>query len=222
MNDDLKQRLYIIADRMRNMATIGKHFADNVYEQERLDTMLALAVEVAALADEEYTPDEIRAHFWAEPWHRLSPAIGVDAFVLNSHHEILLIQRADNQHWAMPGGLSEVGYTTAETAVKELWEEAGLRGEAKRLLGIFDNRIWGTRSKLHLMNMVYLVECEELHPSIGVECLDCGFFAADALPAPLHPGHDTRIPACFRALDGNTYFDPAAADTIDLSNHQQQ
>lgn len=206
---DLQHALYIIADQMRGMATIGKHFAGNIYEVERAHHIMALAAEIAALADEDLTPDEVRAVFDTESLERVSPVIGIDAAVFDPQGRILLIQRRDNAHWAMPGGLSEIGDTFAQTAVKELWEEAGMRGDVRRLLGIFDARLWGSRFKGHLINMVFEVACDDLTPSPGVECLDAGYFGADALPAPLHPGHDTRVPEVFTRRERDAYFDPA-------------
>jgi len=219
--DDLTQQLYLIADEIRGMASTQKFFSDNIYESERAHRMMELAAKIAALADERPLA-EVKAIFEQDPWLRVSPAVGVDAFVLNEMGEVLLIQRADNQHWATPGGLAEIGHTFAETAVLELWEEAGMRGRVERLLGIFDGRTWGSRAKVHLINMTFLVHCDDLTPVPGVEAVDAQFFARDSLPQPLHPGHDRRIPKCFELLDQGTYFDPAAADSLTLPMHQRK
>ena len=48
---EMRQELYLIADEMRGMATLGKEFAGNVYEVERAHRMAELAAKVAALAD---------------------------------------------------------------------------------------------------------------------------------------------------------------------------
>ena len=183
--------------------------------------MMELAAKVAALVDERPL-NEVKAFFEQEPWLRFSPAIGVDAFVLNDRQEVLLIQRRDNAHWALPGGHSEIGRTFAQTAVLELWEEAGLRGRAERLLGVFDARIWGTRAKVHLINMVFLVAGDDLTPKPGMEALDARFYARDCLPEPLHPGHDARVPRCFELLDQPAFFDPADASTMTLPMDQRQ
>src|SRR5690349_9417590 len=150
---DLKQALYLIADEMRGMATLHKFFAENVYHAERADQLMRLAAKVASLVDEN-APETVQAIFSAEPWLRFSPAIGTDAAVFNPNGEILLIQRKDNGRWAMPGGVVEIGQSLAEAALRELWEEAGLRGRVIRLLGMFDGRIWRSQSKLHLVHPV--------------------------------------------------------------------
>lgn len=222
---DLRQALYLIADEMRGMASIGRAFAANIYETERAHRIMQLAAEIAALA--EISPDhagtraEVRAIFEAEPWLRVSPVVGVDAAVFDPAGAVLLIRRRDNGHWALPGGLAEVGMSFPETAVKELWEEAGLRGHVTRLLGVFDTRFWGTRSKAHLINMVFEVACDDLDPQPGVEALEAGFFARDALPQPLHPGHDTRVPEVFARLGRDPYFDSADSREGDLPLHQR-
>ncbi len=150
------------------------------------------------------------------------PAVGVDAVVLNADGEILLVQRRDNARWAMPGGIAEIGQTPAEAALRELWEEAGLRGRVARLLGVFDGRLWGSRSKVHMLHFVFLVECADLAPAPGSEMLDARFFPPDRLPEAMHHGHDRRVPKCIRlAQEGETFFDPAASYGMDLPMHQR-
>jgi ADP-ribose pyrophosphatase YjhB (NUDIX family) len=218
---DLQQALYLIADEMRGMATIGRHFAGNVYEVERAHRIMELAAKVAALADEG-TPEEVAAVFDAEPWHRASPASGVDAAVFDPGGRILLVRRQDNAHWAMPGGLVEIGQTPAEAVLRELWEEAGLRGRVTQLLGVFDGRLWGSRSKVHLVHFVFAVACDDLDPVPGSEMLDARFFPTDRLPEPMHRGHDRRVPKVIELWQsGEMHFDPASSHDIDLPMHQR-
>lgn len=216
----LRQELYLLADELRGMATLGQHFAANVYERERAERIMSMAAEVAALA-EESTADEVRAIFDATPWFRVSPALGVDALVLDQSDRILLIQRKDSGLWAMPGGIAEIGHSPAESAVKELWEEAGLRGRTGRLLGVFDNRVWRSATKVQMVHLVFLVECDQGEPSPGVECLDARFFSLDALPE-MHGSHGPRLSQSLQALrDGTTYVDPASAGEMALPPHQR-
>ncbi len=220
--DDLKQALYLIADEMRGHATLSKRFAESVYSAERAERLMELAAQVAALADDDHTPAEVKAIFEAEPWLRISPALGVEAAVFNAHGEILLIQRRDNGKWALPGGIAEIGQTLPESALRELWEEAGLRGQVTRLLGIFDGRLWGSRSAVHLIHPVFEVVCDDLAAVPGIECLDAQFFARDQLPAAMHHGHDRRVPLCFELRNsGIPYFDPADSTEAVMPMHQR-
>ncbi len=210
--NELRQALYLIADEMRGAATLSRTFASNVYETERAHHLMDLAAQVAALAEGEPVA-EVRAIFEAEPWHRASPALGVDAAVFDPTGRVLLIQRRDNGHWALPGGIAEIGQTAAEATLRELWEEAGLRGRVVRLLGLFDSRVWRSWSKVHMWNLIFLVECDDPTPVPGIETLDARFFPPEALPEAMHSNHAPRIAAALRALrEGTTYSDPAASD----------
>lgn len=222
MDSELRQKLYLIADEMRGLATIEDYFADNPYIVERAETMMKLAAQLAAMAENEYSEDEVIALFDKRPWHRFSPAIGVDAAVFNDASEILLIRRKDNDSWAMPGGIAEIGYTLPETALKELWEEAGLRGRVIRQLGTFDGRLWESRARVHLINMVFQVECDELNPSAGLETTDAQFFARENLPFDnMHLNHIGRIPKVFEALEKGCFFDPIDSFDMDFSTIQR-
>jgi 8-oxo-dGTP pyrophosphatase MutT (NUDIX family) len=183
--------------------------------------MMELAAQVAAVA-EDAPVEEVRALFEAEPWQRFSPALGVDAAVFDPAGRVLLIQRKDNGRWALPGGIAEVGQSPAEAVLKELWEEAGLRGEVARLLGIFDSRHWKSRSKVHLWHLTFLVACTDLAPSPGIECLDARFFALDALPVELSGNHGPRLAESLTALrSGQTYFDPGTSVDVAMPMGQR-
>ncbi len=218
---DLRQDLYLIADELRGMASLNRQFATNVHEVERGHRMMELAAKIAALADDA-APEEVRSSFLAEPWLRFSPAIGVDAAVFDPEGRILLVLPKGNVGWAMPGGLADIGETPAEAVLRELWEEAGLRGRTARFLGIFDARRWGTRAKVHMVLLVFLVTCEQLALSPGIEIEDAGFFPLDRLPQPMRAGHDTRVPKIVDILRGSTtYFDPADSSDLALPLHQR-
>ena len=60
-------------------------------------------------------------------------------------YELLaLIKRADNGRWALPGGYAEVGSPPAMNALRELHEETGLDAAIERLVGVYDNREFGS------------------------------------------------------------------------------
>ena len=54
-----------------------------------------------------------------------SLVVGVTAFVQDDAGRVLLIERADNGQWALPGGGQEVGESTPAAAVRETLEETG-------------------------------------------------------------------------------------------------
>lgn len=59
---------------------------------------------------------------------------GADALVQNERGEVLLVRRADDGRWAMPGGWVDPGETPEQAVVREVAEETGLQVSAPRLV----------------------------------------------------------------------------------------
>ncbi|MCB9452930.1 MAG: NUDIX domain-containing protein [Anaerolineaceae bacterium] len=211
----LRQELFQIADEIRGVASYLNYFAKNIHSREHAHHLMELAGRLAGLASDKPL-EAVREGFVDGSWQHFSPVIAVEAVVLNPQGEMLLIQRSDSQRWALPGGVAEIGPTFSEAVLRELWEEAGLRGQIKRLLGVFDGRLWQTDSAWQLVYLIYQIECREFRATPGVETIGAGFFGRDTLPTQLHPGHEVRITKCFELLNDETYFDPADSFQSDL------
>ena len=199
--------IYLIADELRSIADLGLHYAENDYDRERYSRTLALSARLIA-AIEQRPSDEVMEEYEGSLPHA-TPYVAADAAVFRDGR-ILLIRREDNGLWAMPGGATEVGETWAQSAERELHEEAGVEGTATRLLGVFDSRLWGSRAKYHIYSSVWLVEVsDDQTPIAGPETTGVGFFSQDNLP-DLSPGHQSRIPVVFKLARGELsvpYFD---------------
>jgi ADP-ribose pyrophosphatase YjhB (NUDIX family) len=199
------------ADRLRDVSAMGLLFTKNIHDQEAFRAVQSIAMEMLALATGESLEqiEPLRAPIFARP----TPLAVGDAAVIDAQGRMLLIRRADNAKWAMPGGALEVGETPAEGVVREVLEETGVRCRAVALVGVFDSRLCGTLSRHHLYHFVFL--CEPLtdeaigEPSHAVEVLDVGWFSEDQLPEDIDPGHVTRIPEAFRVWRGDkqAFFD---------------
>jgi ADP-ribose pyrophosphatase YjhB (NUDIX family) len=61
----------------------------------------------------------------------------VNVVVVNDAGEILLIRRADNDNWALPGGAMDLGESLPAAAVRETLEETDLHVEVTGLVGIY-------------------------------------------------------------------------------------
>jgi ADP-ribose pyrophosphatase YjhB (NUDIX family) len=59
---------------------------------------------------------------------------GADALVRDARGRVLLVRRADDGRWAMPGGWVDPGETPEQAVVREVAEETGLQVSAPRLL----------------------------------------------------------------------------------------
>ncbi|WP_432829730.1 NUDIX hydrolase [Dactylosporangium sp. CA-092794] len=60
-----------------------------------------------------------------------------NAVVVNDAGELLLIHRADNDNWSLPGGGMEPGESMTDCAVRETFEETGIHVEVTGLVGIY-------------------------------------------------------------------------------------
>lgn len=63
----------------------------------------------------------------------------VVAVVEDDQGRILLIHKADNDLWALPGGGHDIGESIAETVVREVKEETGYDVEVTGLVGTYTN-----------------------------------------------------------------------------------
>ncbi len=211
------EKLALWADKLRDVSSLGLLFASTIYDREHYQTVQNIAVEMLALASGEALTDlePLKIPHFSRP----TPLSVGDAAVIDDRGRILLIQRADNALWAMPGGMFEVGESPAEGAVRETLEETGVHCRTKALVGVFDSRLTGGKSRFHLYHFLFLCEPLADKPAerarFAFETLGSGWFSEDELPSPIDPGHVTRIPRAFRMWreGGAAFFDDPVAAT---------
>lgn len=201
-------------------AMTGIGFTENLYEVERFEEMLKIASEIRASAhidglgiSSESTSDEIFDHYHKNIGSGISgyvtPKAAIGAIVGNEDGEILLIQRSDSGIWLYPTGWADVGYSPAEVAAKEVFEEAGIEVEVISLLSVIDGLRRGFTA-VPLYSMLFLCRATggslKAHP---LECKDVGWFSRDNLPSPM-VRHEAWAKMAFDAIDGKvppTHFD---------------
>lgn len=103
----LAQNLALWADHLRDISAMGLRFSPNLYDRENYEAIQEIALEMLAVAT-GLSPDEL------EPLRtgllrRPTPLSTGDAAIIDDSGRILLIRRADNGLWAMPGGALAVG-----------------------------------------------------------------------------------------------------------------
>jgi ADP-ribose pyrophosphatase YjhB (NUDIX family) len=195
-----------LAKELQTIAAFGLNFANNEFDEERFQAVLSVSARLAALVqgqDAEALLEEYRQDGFA-----LSAMPSVEVVLLNEN-EILLVHRKDDGLWCLPGGITDPGETLAESALRELKEETGIKGEVKQLLGIYDSRLWHSEKRIHFYHFLFLVEAQDSTPRPSDEVFDAAYFAEDNLP-PMSPGHHLRAPFVFKQLRGEAplpYFD---------------
>ena len=124
--------------------------------------------------------------------------LGVRGVVLDDDNKVFLVRHSYVAGWHLPGGGVEVGETFLEALARELMEEGriDLTG-APVLHGLFFNGHVSRRDHV----AVYVVRQfrQDRLPKPNHEIVECGFYAAGALPAETTRGTRLRIA---EVLDG--------------------
>lgn len=149
--------------------------------------------------------------------------VGVNVAVIEDE-KILLSKREDFEVWCLPGGHMDPEESVTQAAVREVFEETGLKVKLTRLVGIYsipDANAW--------VNLILSFVGEIVGGSLkcqGGEVLDMAYFSADNVPKKLLWGHRQRILDAFDGLGGgvvwlqNVPFDPVKnrQELYDLCN----
>jgi phosphohistidine phosphatase len=58
--------------------------------------------------------------------------------------EVLIVRSSQNKHWVVPKGIADPGLSLQESAGKEAWEEAGVKGRVhEQAIGSYSYPKWG-------------------------------------------------------------------------------
>lgn len=96
--------------------------------------------------------------------------------------------------WALPGGFVESNEAPEIACLRELEEETGLKGEIKRLIGVY---IQKTRKYGSLMVIGYEVSVSPKDLSLNNELKDAKFFSKKDLPVIPFSSHREIIEKVF-------------------------
>ena len=77
----------------------------------------------------------------------------------NDHVELLMITSAKKKKWIFPKGIIESHFSAADSAAKEAFEEAGVKGKIfPEMLGTYTYKKWAGLCQVQL----YLMEVQEI------------------------------------------------------------
>jgi ADP-ribose pyrophosphatase YjhB (NUDIX family) len=215
---DFTRDLVRWSEALAAIARTGLGFTQSLYERERFEEVLHVAADIKSAADDALEVRREQDHFvqeWLEsvgegvPGY-VTPKVAIGAIVGNDAGEVLLVKRPDSGVWLYPTGWADVGYSPAEVAVKEVYEETGIVCEPVQIISIVDGQRMGfTRFGMYMV----VFHCRAVGGSLQghpLETAGVGWFARDALPANT-AGAGWWGPAAFAAIDGQqlaTSFEP--------------
>jgi ADP-ribose pyrophosphatase len=181
-----------LADELRALSNAGLRFTQDPYQIERYHRIIEISAELTSAVN-GHAPAELRRLF-LEDLHYMTPYTVVDTAIFDEEGRILLIQRADNGLWALPGGACEVGEVAATSAAREVWEETGCIVKIDQLIALFDSRHLNEALLHHLYIFLFTGHLIGGAARITRETQDIRWFAPADIPwGALSGRHDERI-----------------------------
>jgi ADP-ribose pyrophosphatase YjhB (NUDIX family) len=106
------------------------------------------------------------------------------------HGRILLVKRADDGTWCLPGGRVEIGESVEAGAIREFAEETGHDVTVTGLLGIYSRPSEQTHRYpdgeiAQFVAIVFEGRCGDLTGALAGDTVEVSWFAPHALPSNL-------------------------------------
>lgn len=150
-------------------------------------------------------------------------AVGCSAVVLSpDSQKVLLIQRADNGLWAVPGGYLEPGENLTEACAREVLEETGIRVQVGRLIAVYTdpNLLLEYQDGNRWQIVVFLFAATPVGGQINNsnESTDVGYFSRSEIQLMNLGGFDRqRIEDAFAAPEGTTVYGQIELDSSEAA-----
>jgi 8-oxo-dGTP pyrophosphatase MutT (NUDIX family) len=146
--------IHALLDEVRAIARTGLHYCDDPFDRARYERLMDLAAQEYAERSALDVP-EVRARFDAEIGYQTA-RVGADAAVFDDDDRLLLVRRVDDGKWGLIAGWVDPNESPAQTAVRELSEEAGIRGRVEHLVGVFFREARAGEHPHGTVSVVYL------------------------------------------------------------------
>lgn len=147
--------LLALLDEVRTIALNGLRFTDSPYDRERYERLLDVVVGAYGTALDA-PADAVRARLLGELGY-VTPKVGADAAAFDDEGRLLVIRRADDGRWSLPGGWVAPGEAPEDAACREAREETGLEVAPRGLAGVFATPAGGRRPHA-MVALVYLCD----------------------------------------------------------------
>ena len=184
------QQLRFWAHELGGMAKTGLLHAHDSYDRDRCERMLAIADQMAALTvDADFTPER---PYLADPGI-VTPKVGCSVAAFDADGQAVLIQRADNERWALPGGYAEVGSAPSTNGLREFREETGFEAEIERLVGVYDNRQFASVSPYQFYICLFRARVTGGAAAVSHETLDVRLVDPADPPSDMSPLQRTML-----------------------------
>jgi ADP-ribose pyrophosphatase YjhB (NUDIX family) len=176
-----------LLNEIQALARTGLHFTDGIYDRERYERLIELSTQAyEGLLD---IPGESLKSRFREEMGYITPKIGADAAIFNEKGEILLMERADGSGWCLPCGWVEPNERPVDTAVREVYEETGLKVEVIQFVGAFTRKASAQNGPFTMVAIVHLCQIVGGELTLSHEGAALKYWKIDDMDN-WHPLHD--------------------------------
>lgn len=188
------------------IAQAGLTYPGDPYDKERFERVREIAAEM--MSYKSGLPIEtVRDVFCNETGYQ-TPKLETRAAIF-SENRILLVRERDGL-WSMPGGWVDVNQSIRENTVKEVFEEAGIRVEAERILALQDRNRHNTPRYAYGVCKVFVL-CRYLSGKFqpNLETIESRYFSVEDLP-PMSEDKNTheQVRLCYEAFQSDRWEVP--------------
>ncbi len=188
------------AREIQAISQTGYHYAENEYQRERYHRLAEIAAEM--IVEHSRLDHNNLVEVFSRQVGYATPRVDVRGAVFREG-KLLLVKERQDGGWTIPGGWADVGDVPSQAAEREVWEEAGFRVRATKVIGVYDANRVGPLEIFHAYKIVFLCEILGGEPKPSSETSEVAFFGRDEMPEILS-GERTRtrhIYDAFRALE---------------------
>jgi 2-dehydropantoate 2-reductase len=116
-----------------------------------------------------------------ERWYHTFPRLAADVLAVNGDKFLLIERRYPPQGWAIPGGMVDYGERAEAAAVREFFEETGIKKDEKdlTLLGVYSDP--SRDSRAHTVSVIYYTFTSD-EPHAADDAKSARYFPVDELP----------------------------------------
>ena len=191
------------AREIQALSQTGNSYTKNEFDAQRYHRLTEIAAEMFAQHTGLGVP-ELVEDFQSQCGYA-TPKVDVRGAVFKEGKLLMVKERIDGS-WAMPGGWGDVGDVPSQGAEREVWEEAGFKVKAKKVIGVYDANRIPEMALYHAFKIVFLCDLigGEARPSN--ETTEVRFLGRDEIPEELLGNRTTvgQIEDAFNAYANST------------------
>lgn len=209
MSESLAPQWLVWAREIQALSQTGRTYAENEFQCQRYDRLTEIAAEI--VSQHTGLPETALAKTFKDQIGYATPKVDVRGAVFQEGKLLMVRERMDGG-WCMPGGWADVGDIPSQAAEREVWEEAGFRVQAKRVVGVYDANRTQPMELFHAFKIVFLCELLDGQARPSSETSEVAFFGSDKIPQVLSsertgPRQITDVFACLNDPERPTVFD---------------